>query len=109
MPNPSNIQHLIIEVAYYDLTIKPDGALNMFHSGVPVEYHASIYNILVTGRDKKEHDLKKLEAAGVTLNKEKCQFLCTKVVFLGHVIDTNGVSPDPSYSKDEAILNKSHT
>ena len=35
-------------------------------------------DILVTGRDKKEHDSRlhavqeKLEAAGVTLNKEKC-------------------------------------
>ena len=64
-------------------------------------------NILVTGRDKKEHDsclhvvLKKLKAAGITLNKEKCQFSCKKVVFLGHVIDANGVSPDPA--KTEAI------
>ena len=64
-------------------------------------------DILVTGRDQKEHDshlhivLKKLEAAGVTLNKEKCQFSCTKIVFLGHVIDTNGISPDPA--KTEAI------
>ena len=45
--------------------------------------------------------LKKLEAAGVTLNKEKCQFSCTKIVFLGHVIDANGISPDPA--KTEAI------
>ena len=46
-------------------------------------------DILVTGRDKKEYDcrlhdvLKKLEAAGITLNKEKCQFSCTKVVPYG--------------------------
>ena len=64
-------------------------------------------DILVTGTDKKEHDsrlhavLKKLEAAGVTLNKEKCQFSCNKIVFLGHVIDANGISPDPA--KTEAI------
>ena len=64
-------------------------------------------DILVTGRDKKEHDsclhdvLKKLKAAGITLNKEKCQFSCTKVVFLGHVVDANGVSPEPA--KTEAI------
>ena len=37
-------------------------------------------DILVTGKNKKEHDsrlhtvLKKLEAAGVTLNKEKCLY-----------------------------------
>ena len=59
-------------------------------------------DILVSGKDKKEHDsrlhvvLKKLEAAGVTLNRNKCQFACTRIVFLGHVIDANGISPDPS-------------
>ena len=64
-------------------------------------------NILTTGRDQKEHDsclhivLKKLEAAGVTLNKERCQFSCTKIVFLGHVIDANGISLDPA--KTEVI------
>ena len=42
-----------------------------------------------------------MKAAGVTLNKEKCQFSCTKVVFFGHVIDANGVSPNPA--KTEAI------
>ena len=67
-------------------------------------------DILVTGTDKKEHDsclhavLKKLEAAGITLNKEKCQFFCNKIVFLGHVIDANGISPDPA--KTEAIQKK---
>ena len=66
-----------------------------------------IDDILVSGRDKNEHNsrlhavLKRLEAAGVTLNKEKCQFSCTKIVFLGHVIDANGISPDPH--KTEAI------
>ena len=64
-------------------------------------------DILLTGRDQKEHDshlyivLKKLEATGVTLNKEKHQFSCTKIVFLGHAIDANGISPDPA--KTEAI------
>ena len=64
-------------------------------------------DILVTGKNKEEHDsrlhtvLIKLEAAGVTLNKEKCKFSCTKIVFLGHVIDASGISPDPA--KTEAI------
>ena len=63
-------------------------------------------DILVTGKNK-EHDshlqtvLNKLEAVGVTLNKEKCIFCCTKIVFLGHVIDVSGISPDPA--KTEAI------
>ena len=52
---------------------------------------------MISGKDKEEHDsclhtvLKKLEAEGVTLNKEKCQFACTRIVFLGHVIDANGI------------------
>lgn len=64
-------------------------------------------DILVSGKDKEEHDsrlhtvLQKLEAEGVTLNKEKCQFACTRIVFLDHVIDANGISPDPS--KTEVI------
>ena len=64
-------------------------------------------DILVSGKGKEEHDsrlhavLKKLEAKGVTLNKEKHQFACTRIVFLGHVIDANGISPDPN--KMEAI------
>ena len=55
-------------------------------------------DILVTGRNKKEHDtrlhvvLKKLEAAGITVNKDKCKFSCNKIVFLGHVIDAYGIS-----------------
>ena len=50
-------------------------------------------DILVSGKDKEEHDSRlhtvpqKLEAEGVTLSKEKCQFACTGIVFLGHVID----------------------
>ena len=40
IPNPSNIQQLIVEVAHYELTIKPAGALSIFHCGVPVQYHA---------------------------------------------------------------------
>ena len=61
-------------------------------------------SVLVSGRDKNEHDsqfhvvLKRLEAAGVTLNKVKCQFSCIKN---GLVIDANGISPDPQ--KTEAI------
>ena len=64
-------------------------------------------DILVSGKDKEEHDsrlhkeLQKLEAEGVTLNKEKRQFACTRIVFLGHVINANGISPDPS--KTEVI------
>ena len=64
-------------------------------------------DVLVSGKDQEEHDsrlnsvLQKIQAAGLTLNRGKCQFSCSKIVFLGHVIDANGISPDPQ--KTEAI------
>ena len=35
------------------------------------------------------------KAAGITLNGNKCQFLQPRITFLGHVIDKQGISPDP--------------
>ena len=64
-------------------------------------------NMLVSGKDQKEHDshlhtvLHKIQAAGFTLNKDKCKFSCSRIAFLGHIIDANGISPDPN--KTEAI------
>ena len=46
-------------------------------------------DILMSGNDQEEHNshlLKNLEAEGVTLNKEKCQFACTRIIFLIHMI-----------------------
>ena len=65
-------------------------------------------DILVHGQSQQEHDqtlrvvLEKLKKAGVTLNREKCEFSCESVTFLGHLIDSSGIRPDPS--KVEAIL-----
>ena len=48
-----------------------------------------------------EHDkrllttLSRIQSAGLTLNKEKCLFSKRKITFLGHVVDSSGVSPDP--------------
>jgi hypothetical protein len=39
LPTPKNIQQLIIQVARYELTMKPLGALYSLRSGVPQEYH----------------------------------------------------------------------
>ena len=38
-PSPSKIQQLIIDVARYELTVKPLSALYSLRAGVPVEYH----------------------------------------------------------------------
>jgi len=66
-------------------------------------------DVLVSGKDQEEHDscfnavlhAQRIQAAGLTLNRGKCQFSCYRIVFLGHVIDANGISPDPQ--KTEAI------
>ena len=58
-------------------------------------------DILIFGRDQKEYDtrlttaLEKIQAAGVTLNKDKYEFNNTSLTFLGHTIDGKGISPDP--------------
>lgn len=66
-----------------------------------------IDDLLVWGKDQEQHDtrlhalLEKLLRAGVTLNKEKCELSKSEVVFLGHVITTSGIRPDPE--KTQAI------
>ena len=68
-----------------------------------------IDDILVHGRTVEEHDdrltkvLQRLEEAGLTLNREKSQFLLSQVKFLGQVVDRNGICPDPE--KVAAIQN----
>ena len=58
--------------------------------------------VLVRGSDKVEHDvrftatLKRIEAAGVTLNSEKCEFEKDRVKFLGQIIDQDGIRADPA-------------
>ena len=58
-------------------------------------------DVLVFGKDKEEHDvrlssaLNKIQDAGVTLNKEKCEFSKTELIFLGHFIHQHGIQPDP--------------
>ncbi|MDD9361312.1 MAG: reverse transcriptase [Anaplasma sp.] len=66
-----------------------DGVVNM------------IDDILVFGSPQAEHDgrleqvLNRLEAAGVKLNKAKCAFFPDKVKFLGVLVSSAGISPDP--------------
>ncbi|XP_064468421.1 uncharacterized protein K02A2.6-like [Ornithodoros turicata] len=64
-------------------------------------------DILIYGKDQAEHDqrleavLKTLAKAGVTLNPQKCQFRKTRIEFLGHILDAEGISADPA--KTEAV------
>ena len=65
--------------------------------------------ILIFGKDQKEHDirltaaLERIQAAGVTLNKDKCEFNKTSLTFLGHTIDGTGIFLDPQKT---AAINK---
>ena len=53
------------------------------------------------GRNKEEYDsrltavLKRIQASGVTLNKEKCEYTKNKLIFLGHIVDHRGIQADP--------------
>ena len=55
--------------------------------------------MLITGNTTDEHlknlneVLKWLEEAGLCLKREKCKFLSTSVVYLGHHIDAEGLHP----------------
>ena len=57
-------------------------------------------DVLIFGKDSNEHDSrvnvvpKKLQTAGVILN-DKCKFAQITIKFLGHIIDQEGVQPDP--------------
>ena len=69
-------------------------------------------DVMIFGRTKEEHDarletaLRRIEAAGVTLNPNKCQFGKTEIKFLGHLISENGIQPDPD--KTAAIAKMPH-
>ena len=65
-------------------------------------------NVLISESTQAEHDsrlfavLNRIEAAGVTLNPEKCEFRKERVKFLGHIVDRDGIRADPD--KVTAIL-----
>ena len=65
-------------------------------------------DVLVHGRTQREHDerldavLKRIQEAGITLNREKCSFSQPQVKFLGQVLSPSGISSDPD--KVAAIL-----
>jgi hypothetical protein len=64
-------------------------------------------DILIYGKTWEEHNsrlekvLTALVQAGLTLNPKKCVFGARSVKFLGHIVDVNGLQPNPK--KVEAI------
>ena len=67
-----------------------------------------IDDVLIFGKTQEEHYarlkkvLEKLQTVGLPLNHNKCEFSQSQVKFLGHVVNSQGVSPDPDRTK--AIL-----
>jgi recombinational DNA repair protein (RecF pathway) len=58
-------------------------------------------DVLVHAADQEEHKsclfavLQHVQAAGVTLNTEKCAFAQASIKFLGHIINSDGIQADP--------------
>ena len=64
-------------------------------------------DILVAGSNDEDHlrkldqVLSRLQAAGLTLKKQKCEFALPSVQYLGHIINAQGLHPSPK--KVEAV------
>ncbi|CAK1597910.1 unnamed protein product [Parnassius mnemosyne] len=62
-------------------------------------------DVLITGRDDAEHAarlravLQTLQEAGLTLQREKCEFYKDEVNYLGYVINKNGLKKSPDKIK----------
>ena len=58
-------------------------------------------DVLIFGKTQDEHDtslhtaLQKIKEAGVTMNREKCEFSKDQLTFLVHIINREGISKDP--------------
>ena len=64
-------------------------------------------DIVVYATNLEEHGkkvrrlLKRLKEANLSLQPEKCEFLFKEIAYLGHIISSEGVKPDPK--KIEAV------
>ena len=76
--------------------------------GLPLAF-AYIDNVLISSRDIKEHQDHMLQVFerfahfGLKINVSKCDFAVSKLNFLGHMIDEQGITPVPE--KVTAIQN----
>ena len=64
-------------------------------------------DVIIWGCTDDEHDervclfLQRCCAIGISLNKEKCRFGLREIPFMGHIVSSDGLKPDPS--KIEAV------
>ena len=98
---------------HYEFQVMPFGLTNapatfqrlrdLVLRGLPLD-SCLVYldDVLVHLRTFEEHirDLEavfsRLRSAGLKLRTEKCQFLCSEVPYLGHIISAAGIATDPS-------------
>ncbi|XP_051153378.1 uncharacterized protein LOC127287824 [Leptopilina boulardi] len=72
-----------------------------------VELFVYLDDIVIHAENLQEHGtkvkrlLQRLKEANLTLQPEKCEFLCREVAYLGHIISSDGVKPNPK--KIEAV------
>ena len=74
-----------------------------------VELFVYLDDVILASSSLEEHGVKlrrlfnRLSEANLVLQPDKCEFLTTEVEYLGHVINSNGVSPNPK--KTSAVMN----
>ena len=62
-------------------------------------------DVCIFGENKEEHDerlkkvLNRISEVGLTLNYDKCQFGVNSMKYLGFIVDSSGVRPDPDKVK----------
>ncbi|XP_055585498.1 uncharacterized protein K02A2.6-like [Uranotaenia lowii] len=69
-----------------------------------------IDDVIIHGKSWEEHSkslqllLRKFEDCGFRLKIEKCKFFQTEIRYLGHIVDTKGIRPDPAKIKSIANI-----
>lgn len=109
-----------VPLGHYEFTRMPFGLknapatfqrlMNNVLSGLQgIKCFVYLDDIVVYGNSLQDHNLKlrevfkKLSEHQLKLQPDKCEFLKTEVMYLGHLITQNGVKPDPK--KIEAVMN----
>lgn len=85
--------------------------VDMLFYGPEFEHKVFVYidDIIIVSPTFEQHIsllvrvLEKLKMANLTISYQKCKFFRNKLKYLGYVVDSNGLQPDPE--KVEAIVN----
>ena len=102
--------------ALYQYTVAPFGLVNLpaqftrlMHQvlGEALGSHAMVYidDVLIYSKSVEEHleqledVLSRINAAGMSVARHKCQLFRSEVKFLGHIVGAGGVRPDPEKVK----------